>query len=320
MPTSRCRSLAIWRCSLAAALLTVCAVPSSQAQPKAQQTSAPATRGGAALPAPAATGGKLCPVPPPCGNTCSNTPFVPTECWTTQYGPAKADVVVKPTNMLYCNGGTYALCFFSGPPSPTGQNPANKSLPCTAKGNFADCTCQAYTSGAYFVDINGILNEGAFYQTQTVSVCGHDGAKCANLETCGPTGQASNCGNLPQAPVCQYVKNQNRKNPTASLIPASDLISAFSFAMDKDYRQGSTPCTGPYAGCMTAGCAYGPNHRSPTVDGELVQCQCPIANGNFQIGQSHQTCAIAGSGQTSYLWSASYTPGAATAPAGKNQQ
>lgn len=321
MSASRCRPMAVLRCVLAAALLTAAGERSSQAQPKAR-TTPPAARAGVALPAATATTGTLCPNPPPCGSgsTCSNTPFVPTECWTTQYWPAPADVVVKPSNMLYCSGGTYALCFFSGPPNATGHNFANKPLPCTLKGNVADCTCQAYT-GSYFVDINGILNQGAYFQT--VNACGQDGSGCANLGNCGPDGKKSGCSNVTQAPVCQYINNQNRKNPAGSLIPASDLISAFSFRMDLDYRQGSTCCAGKYAGCMTAPCAYGPNHQSPTIDGELVQCQCPIANGNFQIGQSNQSCAIAGSGSTSYVWSASFMVSPASlpvpAPAGKKK-
>src|ERR1700687_4593994 len=174
MSASRCRPMAVLRCVLAAALLTAAGERSSQAQPKAR-TTPPAARAGVAIPAPPAPPATLWPKPPPCGSgsTCSTTPFVPTECWTTQYWPAPADVVVKPSNMLYCSGGTYALCFFSGPPNATGHNFANKPLPCTLKGNVADCTCQAYT-GSYFVDINGILNQGAYFQT--VNACGQDGS------------------------------------------------------------------------------------------------------------------------------------------------
>jgi len=322
MPASLCRPMAILRCVLAAALLIAAGERSSQAQPKGKTTLAPAARAGAARPAPAAATGTLCRNPPPCGSqvNCSNTPFIPTDCWTTQYWPAQNDVVVKASNMLRCNGGTYALCFFSGPPYATGKNSANQPLPCTVKGNIADCTCQAYT-GPYFVDINGILNEGAYYQT--VALCGQDGSGCANLANCGWDGQKSGC-NPTQAPVCQYITNQNRKNPAGSLIPAADLISAFSFAMDPDYGQGSTCCAGKYAGCMTAPCAYGPNHVPPTRNGEHVQCQCPIADGNYQIGQSNQSCAIPQSGATSYAWSASFMVSpvslpARPAPAGKKK-
>src|ERR1700720_1646963 len=99
--------------------------------------------------------GTPCPNPPACGSTCSNTPFEPTNCWTTPYGPAPADVVISPggklgpvksTNMLYCPAGSYALCFFSGPSTPTGKNcPAssncsNNRLPCvlSADGKSAN--------------------------------------------------------------------------------------------------------------------------------------------------------------------------------------
>jgi hypothetical protein len=249
--------------------------------------------------------GTPCPNPPPCGANCSNHPFAPTECWTTPYGPAKADVIVgvalKSTNMLYCNGGTYALCFFSGPPKKTGTNPANKPLPCVLEGNVAKCTCQAYNSGAYYVDINSILNRGAYFQT--VSACGQDGSKCANI-----TNQ-----NLPPAPVCQYVKNQNPNDANASLMPKADLISTFSFAMNTDYKIGSTSCpSGRYAGCMTAPCFYiKVAKKSQVKDGDSVRCDCPIYDGAYQVGQSNQACTIPGEGKASFIWSASNTVPAA---------
>jgi hypothetical protein len=271
----------------------------------AQQASAKAAAP-AATPPPAASGDKLCPNPPPCkaGHTCSNYPFVPTDCWTTKHGPAKADVIIAPalgavrsTNMLYCEGNTYALCFFSGPP--------DKGLPCALKGDTANCTCQAYTSGPNFVDINGILNQGAYFET--VDLCGQDGSRCRNIVNCGPGGNLKGCKKRPEAPVCKYVKNQNPKDPQASLMPKADLISTFSFAMsgkNGPYKLGSTPCSGLYAGCMTAPCTYGPDHKSPTTDGEPVQCQCPTYNGkNYQIGQKLPSCSI----PSGYTWSAANT-------------
>ena len=284
----------------------------------AQQAAAKAKK---AAPAVATTsGGTPCPNPPPCkaGHTCSNYPYAPTDCWTTQYGPAKADVIigapkagaVRSTNMLYCEGNTYALCFFSGPPTPTGTstNPPNNPLPCVLNGDTANCTCQAYTSGANFVDINGILNQGAYFKT--VDVCGQDGSRCKNIVNCGPRGNLPGCKHHPDAPVCKYVKNQNPNDPQVSLMPKADLISTFSFAMSPikggPYQLGITPCSGLYVGCMTAPCAYGPNHKSPTTDGELVQCQCPAYSGTYQIGQKGQTCSIPGS-NPSYVWSASNT-------------
>jgi hypothetical protein len=230
---------------------------------------------------------------------------VPTDCWTTQYGPAKADIIVggsKSTNMLYCNGGAYALCFFSGPPNPTGTNPANKPLPCVQEGNIAKCTCQAYTSGPYFVDINAILNRGAYFQT--VNACGQDGSKCANMTNCGADGSMPGCTSQPQAPVCQYVKNQNPNNPNASLMPKADLVSTFSFAMDSNYKLGSTACNGLYAGCMTAPCFFKAGHKSPPTDGEPIQCECPTYTGVNQVGQSNQSCSITGGGKATYVWSA----------------
>jgi hypothetical protein len=277
-----------------------------------------ATQPAAAAPAaPAAkvpTGVSPCPNPPPCktGHECRNYPFAATDCWTSDYGPAKADVVVgnpvTSPNMLYCEGNTYALCFFSGPPTPTGVSSSNNALPCVLHGDIASCTCQAYTSGPNFVDINGILNRGAYFQT--VNLCGTDGSKCRNLANCGPGGDKKGCQDHPPAPVCAYVKNQNPNNPKVSLMPKADLISTFSFAMSGKggpYVLGSTACTGLYAGCMTAPCTYGPNHKSPTANGELVQCQCPTYNGpNYQIGQKGQSCSITG-GSASYVWSAANT-------------
>jgi hypothetical protein len=255
------------------------------------------------------TTGDACPQPPPCGDNCSNYPFVPTDCWTTEYGPAKADVIMgdplTSSNMLYCNGGTYALCFYSGPPNATGKDPsANSPLPCVMKGDIAQCTCQAYTSGAYFVDINGILNRGAY--DQTVQACGQDGSKCANIGNCGPDGRKPGCERYTQAPVCQYVKNQNPEDPTGSLMPKADLISTFSFAMAKDYETRPTPCTaGLYAGCMTAPCSLPESATGSPADGDPVQCDCPTYNGVYQVGQPGQQCTIPAQDGNSYVWSAS---------------
>jgi Zn-finger protein len=58
---------------------------------------------------------------------------------------------------------------------------------------------------------------------------------------------------------------------------------------------------------MTAPCTYGPNHKSPTTDGELVTCQCPTYKGTqYQVGQKDQICPITSSSGT-YVWSASNT-------------
>jgi hypothetical protein len=256
-----------------------------------------------------------CTNPPPCGDDCSNYPFQPTDCWTTDSLPAKADVIVgnplTSPNMLYCTGGAYALCFFSGPPTPTGKNPDNPPLPCVLQddGGFADCTCQVYTSGPYFVDINGILNLGAYYET--VQACGQDGSGCANIANCGASGTKPGCADQKQAPVCQYVQNQNPNDPAVSLMPKADLISTFSFAMNGDYETLPTPCeAGLYAGCMTAPCFFPEGAKQPPSDGDPIQCQCPTFNGVYQVGQPNRACTIPtvpGMGGKTYVWSASNT-------------
>lgn len=255
-----------------------------------------------------------CPMPPPCGNTCSNTPYKPTECWTTQYGPAKADIVSN-VSLLYCigssgSGSPYALCAFSGPPYPTGTNPSNPSMPCVLQGDVAKCSCEVRIASAtkpYFVDINAILNEGAYYQT--VTACGPDGSNCANLDNCGPKGDKAGCSSHQQAPVCKYVNQQNPKNPSVSLIPRADMISTFSYAMAESYQQGTTSCaSGLYAGCMTAPCFFGRDHQGPPHDGEKIDCECPTWNGPFDIDQNAQKCTITSSKTWKYVWSASYSP------------
>ncbi len=275
----------------------------------------------AAKPASAASKSNLCPSSPPCGSHCSNHPFVPTDCWTTPYGPAKADVIVSAkktalssTNMLLCEGNTYALCFFSGPPTKTGRSETNNPLPCVlnADGTGASCTCQAYTSGPNFVDINGILNRGAYFET--VAACGPDGSLCKNLVNCGEKGDRCKNKNIQPAPICKYLANQGSGDPAGWLMPKANLISTFSFAMSplsepktSPYVLGTTQCSGLYAGCMTAPCSYRPGHTSAR-DGELVTCECPTYNGSsYQIGQKGQSCSIVSDNASKYVWSASNT-------------
>jgi hypothetical protein len=264
----------------------------------------------AAEPVSSTATGEECPPTPPdslCPNgRCSNTPFVPTACWTTDYGPASADVFLATSNFLYCEEGTYALCFFSGPPAPTGKPThvdENNALPCQLAegGGVADCTCQLYTSGGYFVDVNAILNLGAWYET--VAACGPTGSGCKNMDACGRDPQPDSCPGLPFAPVCRYVRDQNAQDPSKSLIPGADLISAFSFAMEDGYLYGSSKCpSGRYAGCMTAPCRFAESNSTPPADGDLVQCACPTYSGDFQIGQFRERddCTIDGA----YVWSA----------------
>src|SRR5436305_4046867 len=205
------------------------------------QKSPPAKKASSAKAAKPASTGAPCPNPPPCGSNCTSTPLQPTDCWTTEYGPAKADVIipkagaksaVTSTNMLLCEGDTYALCFFSGPPTATGKSSKNNALPCVQNADgTASCTCQAYTKSPNFVDINGILNQGAYFET--VQVCGPDGSLCKNIVNCGPRGDKKGCRenkNLPWAPVCKYVAKQGKVGRQADwLWPEGEVISAFSF-------------------------------------------------------------------------------------------
>lgn len=323
-----------WKLAAILIVLTATA-PFMAAGQSAPAKKAPSAK--AAAPASTASANQPCPNPPPCGSNCRSTPLKPTDCWTTQYGPAKADVIIaqknsalSSTNMLLCEGDTYALCFFSGPPTATGKkNSKNNALPCVQNTDgTASCTCQAYTKSPNFVDINGILNRGAYFET--VQKCGQDGSLCKNIVNCGPRGDKNGCRenkNLPWAPVCKYVAKQGRVGSEADwLWPKADLISTFSFAMspfepikkDAPYVLGSTACSGSnaglYAGCMTAPCTYGPSHTSPTQDGELVTCRCPTYSGTYQIGQSSnvvgqpdQACHIPPGNGNSYVWSASNT-------------
>ena len=239
---------------------------------------------------------------------CPNDRFIPTECRTTAYGPARANIVTGAANFLYCDEGSYALCFYSGPPTAGGKD--DQRLPCVVdeSGHSAKCTCKAYSTGPYFVDIHAIENLRLYYQT--IDVCGSTGAGCQNLESCGEDGRRPECGRLPQAPVCKHAKNQNPKDDRASLIPGADLVSTFSFAMASDYPKEKTHChAGLYAGCMTAPCSFPGGKPAGPLNGQPVECKCPLWNGPFQIGQPGQACSIPpGPTGQSYVWSASYEP------------
>jgi hypothetical protein len=289
---------------------------------------APAERTVAATPPPATmTKPDPCPATAPCGDSCSNTPYVQNDCWTTLHGPAADNVVIsasgdpqQSTNMLLCDSGPYALCFFSGPPVATGKidpngSNDNNALPCTLdeSGTVANCSCQYYGSGISFVDINGIINQNAYYET--VQQCGHDGAGCANMQACGsgPGVSTKRCG-MPEAKVCSYVRNQTATPPAGqpdpSLVPGYDVISTFSLAMAADYdMKSSVNCEGDYLGCMTAPCSF-PDGVEQPEDASIVTCQCPVASGVYQIGQAagpNVACSIPSDGAANYLWSAART-------------
>lgn len=273
-----------------------------------------------------------CP-PPADATTFANDPFVPTDCWTTEYGPAAADIVTGTNNFLTCETGDYALCFFSGPPYPTGNSPEdNLSLPCTLSdtGGEAECLCQVFSGASdapYYVDINAILNLGVY--NQVVQTCGEEGDGCYNLANgCTSGSEAAGCDGLKVAPVCQYIAGQDPTDQAASLYPDADVISAFSFALGGfdprgPYTVGSTDCSttppGLYAGCMTAPCE---NLETSGSGPRLATCSCPTWVGPYQVGQSqdHLADAAAAAGQPGadvchpgqqegafYVWSAANT-------------
>jgi len=186
--------------------------------------------------------------------------------------PAYADVVTAPTNFLPCQGGPFALCYYSGPDG----SPANEDLSCrlTDDGRFANCRCYEIPYGPYFVLNTSILNY-AIYR-ETVAACGLDGAGCQTPNS---------------APVCGAI-NANR------FIPGADLISTFSFDCVPTDGLGSTSCTTadpPYAGCMTAPCQR-------TDEAGIVECSCPVYPGDYQVGQSEVSCDLGGD----LVWSAAY--------------
>ena len=198
---------------------------------------------------------------------------------TTKYGPAWADVIAQPSNMVACHGAPIALCYYSGP-GPT--------TPCILDGlGIANCTCyEIPAEHPYLVDINAILNMNVYLET--VRKCGKQG------ELCKPTGSI-------EAPVCEAI---NR----GVLIPGADLVSTFSLYLQKtdsaNFGISLTNCdSGQYAGCMTAPCK-----RTGKTDANtnlpLVQCACPTYTGQFQVGTSTTQCALSGN----YVWSAAYNP------------
>ncbi len=198
------------------------------------------------------------------------------ENWTTEYGPAYANILLAPSNFVPCRGGPYALCYYSGPNS----GPQDLSCTLTPDGEYANCLCYDIPYGVYFVDINAILNYSVYQDT--IAQCGSDGSKCAAVNS---------------APVCQSVNQGN-------LIPGAKMFSTFSFDCISTNGIGQTNCTtAPYAGCMTAPC-------SATNQPGIVQCSCPTFNGPYQVGQNDQACTLA----DGLTWSAAYAPPATLAP------
>jgi len=206
--------------------------------------------------------------------------FIP----TTPFGPAWADILDRPSNFLLCKGAPTALCYYSGP--------EGSVTPCVADGTHkgrTNCTCYEIPGGSpYLVDINAILNLDVYLET--IKVCGRGG------ENCLPRGK------MP-APVCDYINNN-------TLIPGADLISTFSFFLEKTMPTDElTTCStrANYGGCMTAPCTktggFDENTGLP-----LVQCACPLYDGPYQVSQdlavTGNKCVL----DSPYTWSAAYNP------------
>jgi hypothetical protein len=216
--------------------------------------------------------------------------------YTTPFGPAYADIWTAQQNFLACRppvarAFSYALCYFSGPavgtPVLAGGGPtANPPLPCalSADGNSATCTCYEIKTEQYppfvpyFANINGILNLDLYLRT--IAACGHDG------ELCGAQAPLRDHMWWNAAPVCRAVNTNN-------VIPNAELISVFSTVKNSDYVTGTTPNTtacpaGKYAGCMTAPCYH--TGKTDSAGNELVECNCPVYDGPFELGQAGVPC------------------------------
>jgi hypothetical protein len=213
------------------------------------------------------------------GTDCECNPGEP----NCQALPAYANILLETSNFVWCKGGPYALCYYSGP------SDGSTDLSCTlsSDGRFANCKCFEIPWGTYFVDINAILNYSVYQDT--IQACGSDGSGC--------TGSA----NINKAPVCDAI---NRNN----LIPGADLISAFSLDCVPTDGIGQTDCTpAVYAGCMTAPC------QSTDTKG-IVECSCPTFDGPFQVGTTlvnpTEECVLG----NDLVWSAAYSPSVPTLP------
>lgn len=173
---------------------------------------------------------------------------------TTTYGPAWADVTTSKSDWATCFG-PYALCYY-----------ANCTVASTSRGTVADCPCYS-TFGTNYVDINAILNNDVYNETKTF--CDNDPAACKQPN---------------QAPVCASLSS-------GAFMQGADNFSTFSFYRATKEPIGLTDCTsqpGKYAGCMTAPC-YNPTSAG-TDDTTMIECQCPIYNGPFQVGMDNLSC------------------------------
>ena len=239
---------------------------------------------------------------------------------TADNKPAYANVWTSPPNFIQCMPPTgrkfsYALCYYSGPDSPTGNKDDNPALPCklSPDGVVADCSCYEISTDEvspkipYFVDIHAISN--LYIYQETVNTCGTDGTKCFATDR--------------DPPVCDAIN-------TNLMVPGADLISVFSpiytNAYSTDSKPRSTDCkdAAVYAGCMTAPC-----YRTGEKDAQgrdIVQCKCPVYDGPYQIGQAgpdincnanktssetKTSSAQNGKRPGNNVWSAAYNPNGA---------
>jgi hypothetical protein len=168
--------------------------------------------------------------------------------------PPWANVINAPENFLRCEGGPFALCYYSGP---------DGTLPCTVKNlknhgrTIADCSCIEIPYGKYYVDINAIMDTQTYQST--VEACGSSGIACARTTN--------------KAPVCEAINSRK-------LIPGAEMISVFSFNCAPEEGIDQIPCeAGIYAGCMTAPC-----YRNPDDPAGIVRCECPLYEGCYEVG------------------------------------
>lgn len=247
-------------------------------------------------------------MPATCEQDCP-APYVENEFWTTQYGPAAANIVLSPTNFLACTSDSYALCYYSGPDAtPDGKHGKRlPSLPCkVSKEDSGAALCRCYAeSGTSYVDIHAIRNTEAYIET--VRVCGLNGEKCANMASEAAAKAAAQLGKtspaLPVAPVCGYL--QAGPNGMTSMAPDAELVSTFSFARAGSYGIKQTDCTDsamPYAGCMTASCSFERDKNGKRTG--FANCRCPVYTGPYQVGQAGVSCDAGGGN----VWSAAYAP------------